>query len=129
MSEVSFRIKFRNVTPGVWGAVQEGKGSAGKPNDLQKLTGGDAEWVVNVALRNGQPSGAFAQKDSKGSFIYILWGTSAGQFGTAVTRRAKVYLPALLEDGATYAVEFEGQDRFGLPACATVKPIVGWTQI
>ncbi|MBL8059301.1 MAG: hypothetical protein JNK63_01130 [Chthonomonas sp.] len=128
MSEVRLKIKILTVTPGVWCAIQEGKGSAGKPVDLRKPEGGDVEWVVTLSLKNGKPTGSYAQKDSKGAFIYILWGTNAGQAGTCVSRRAKVYLPPELEADALYEVEFEGRDKSGLPACASVKPIEGWKQ-
>ncbi len=126
MMEVEFGIRFLDVMPGVWGAIQRGQGSAGEPIDLKKLTGGEAEWSVSVTLKDGKPTGKFVQKDAKGAFIYILWGTRAGQPMTQIGRRAKVYLPKELEGGARYVAELEGRDKLGFPVCATVHPRSGW---
>lgn len=126
MMEVEFGIRFLDVMPGVWGAIQRGQGSAGEPIDLKKLTGGEAEWLVSVTLKDGKPTGKFVQKDAKGAFIYVLWGTQAGQPMTQICRRAKVYLPKELEGGARYVAELEGRDKLGLPVCATVYPRNGW---
>lgn len=126
MNEVEFGIRFLDVMPGVWGAIQRGKGSAGEPIDLKELRGGEAVWSVTVTLKDGRPTGKFVQKDAKGAFIYVLWGTSAGQPMTQICRRAKVYLPNELEGGTTYVAEFEGRDKLGLPVCATIHPLNGW---
>lgn len=126
MKEAELVIRFLDVMPGVWGAIQLGKGSAGEPTDVKELTGGETEWSVMVTLKDGKPTGKFVQKDAKGAFIYVLWGTPAGQPMTQMCRRAKVYVPNELEGGATYVAELEGRDKLGLPVCATVHLLNGW---
>ncbi|MBI5707679.1 MAG: hypothetical protein HZC36_11910 [Armatimonadetes bacterium] len=126
---ISLLIIVHRPVPGVWGALQEGHGSAGRPFALQKSPPERAVWEAQVTLRQGRPAGPFIQKDSKGSFIYLLWGASSGQPGTAIQRRAKVYLPGGPDFPGSHkiwVIEFEGRGKDGGPACATIKPTSPW---
>lgn len=128
---ITCRIIVRNPVSGAWGAIQEGHGSAGRPFALIQGLSGTTAWDVPVTLKGGKPGGAFVQKDSKGPFVYILWGTSAGQANTCVTRRAKVYLPPDLAEQSEpgdWTVQLDGTGKDGGPACATVRPAAPWRQ-
>lgn len=128
---VTIRIVVRDPVPGVWAAVQTGHGSAGQPHLLQKHLSDPAEWTLELGLKGAKPSGPFVQKDSKGAFVYLLWGSSAGQLGSGIAGRTKVYLPTepeFAEFGSSWRVEIPGRGRNGQPAFATVTPLVPWTR-
>ena len=79
--------------------------------------------------------GKFAQGPADARFVYINWGTSAGQFGSCWSRRAKIPLrgitakmiasllkkPALLLEAS-----IRGTAKDGGPACATVPLLSDW---
>lgn len=128
-SPLILRITVLNSVAGVWGAIQEGHGSSGRPHGLVKELGERQSWDVPISLKAGKPSGQFLQRDSKGPFVYLLWGTSAGQWGSPYTRRAKIYLPDSPEfpgECESWEVQVEGRGKDGGPACATLKPAVDW---
>lgn len=126
--EVSLRIVVRDPVPGVWAAIQHGKGSAGRPHEQVREPIGDLAWTFAVTLTDGRLRSPFLQKDSKGTFVYVLWGTCAGQPASCVTRRAKVYLPAAdtLATASAWEAEFAGRGRDGGPACASVSLSAPW---
>lgn len=124
---------------GVAGAVQQGKGSAGKPVQLRVPEGGELvfEIPLEVASLDGPTAvfrGPFVQKDAKGQFVYVCWGRGAGQVGQVFTGRAKVYLNGLesaavkeaLASGQAARLSFGGSGKNGQPACATVWPQLDW---
>lgn len=96
------------------------------------------EFTVNVADARCKPPrfvGPYTQGPADGRFVYINVGTSAGQSGSAWTRRIKVPLysitPALLDDalaapGGVLATRIAGTGRDGSPACATVPLLTPW---
>ena len=112
--------------PGIWGAVQRGKAAQASVHDLRKELSSPSEWKLEIPMRNGSPTGDFIQRDSKGKFVYLLWGASAGQH-SCVRRRAKIYFPEPADfpgDHAEWIIEIEGRAKDGLPACATVKTTI-----
>ena len=67
-------------------------------------------------------------------FVYIAIGGQAGDAGSAWSRRVKVDIhtlpPALLAKalaGAVLEARLPGRDKDGGPACATLRPIGGWS--
>ena len=69
-------------------------------------------------------------------FVYIRIGQSAGDHATALNRRAKIDIhdiPSALLDkaraGAVLEVVLPGRGKDGRPACATVRPVKGWTVV
>ncbi|MDB4906044.1 MAG: hypothetical protein JWO05_828 [Gemmatimonadetes bacterium] len=76
--------------------------------------------------------GPFAQGPPAGRFIYVTSRGRSTEAGAPWGRRAKVHLASItremVDSGATLEARFEGTDRKGGPACATV-PLLGggWT--
>lgn len=142
LGETTVRIVVENPLPGVLGAVQWGKTG---PNFACKLiqpseaTPERLVFDVPVKVTTG-PDGAARlagpaiQGPTGDRFIYVNWGTSAGQPHTAITRRAKVrigtitpaQIEAALAPGKRLETAFAGLDRRGGPACATIPLIGGW---
>src|SRR5579863_2573436 len=94
---IGLRFVFEGSVPGVMSAIQVGKGSEGKPITPSRTQGQTHVIECQIALTRSAdgkpvPAGDLVQRDSKGLFVYVLWGTSAGEHGSPWTRRAKVYL-------------------------------------
>ena len=81
--------------------------------------------------------GPFVRREGKDRrFVYIRIGQSAGDHATALNRRAKIDIhdiPSTLLDkarkGAVLEVLLPGRGKDGTPACATVRPLKGWTAL
>lgn len=79
--------------------------------------------------------GKFAQGPPEARFVYTYWGTSAGQFGSPWTRRAKIPLrgitatqiASVMKDPALLLeARIRGVAKGGAPACATVPLLSDW---
>lgn len=139
LGETTARIVVENPPPGVVVAVQIGKTGQ---HSLLPVSQSGPGWIafdVPVKAATG-PDGAARlagpaiQGPTGDRFIYVNWGTSAGQHGTAITRRAKVRIGTLTPDQILQALEpgkrletaFAGVGKDGGPACATIPLIGGW---
>jgi hypothetical protein len=142
LGETIVRIVVENPPPGVAVAVQWGKTGANFASELIRAIETSAERVafdVPVKVTTG-PDGAARlagpaiQGPTGDRFIYVNWGTCAGQHGTAIVRRAKVRIGTLtpaqileaLEPGRRLETAFSGMGKDGGPACATIPLIGGW---
>lgn len=101
----------------------------------------DAEVAFELGVRvgtrgDGAPNflGPFAHGTPADRFLYVNWGTSAGQWGSPWTRRAKVKLAGIGWDvveetlkrpGAALEARIRGTGRDGSPCCATVPLLDG----
>ena len=122
MPAVQLRITVVQPPPGVMFSLQD----RAKVLSQQTLsTGADITFTLAVERdAGGRVLGKFAMGPPAQRFLYICSGTSAGQFGTCWTRRAKISLTnlpatALLEG------EIQGRAKDGGPACATVPLLRG----
>ncbi len=97
----------------------------------------DAPLSFDVPIRltdDGRFLGDFVRREGpERRFVYIRIGQSAGQHGTALSRRAKIDIhdiPAALLDqarnGAVLEAALPGRGKDGTPTCATVRPSRGW---
>ncbi len=135
--EIPFRITVLQPPSGVTFRMQEKKD--GLVPASQTL---DDRLVFDFPLRlvgeraGGPPvfRGAFAQGPPSGRFVYINSGTSAGQFSSPWTRRAKIQLSGVTWDlidqvlaggNAVMEARFAGTGKDGGPACATVPLLDG----
>ena len=134
------RIVVLRPPPGVALAVQRGRSDMLPP----ARTSEDAavfELSVRVAARgDGAPNllGPYAHGTPADRFLYVNWGTSAGQWGSRWTRRAKLKTAgigwALIEEtlaspGAVLEARIAGTGRDGGPCCATVPLLDGGWQL
>lgn len=134
--ELPLRIVVVHPPAGVAFALQRGRHElvppAARSDDALVF-----ELSVRVAERgDGPPNllGPFAQGPRGDRFVYVSSGTSAGQFGSCWTRRAKVKTAgigwemvdeALATPGAVLEARIHGLARDGGPCCATVPLLDG----
>lgn len=134
--ELPLRIVVLRPPPGVTFAVQRGR------TGLLAPSAASAEALVfdlgvRVATgKDGRPNflGPYAQGTPADRFVYVNSGTSAGQWASCWSRRAKVKtggIDWLLVDetlgtpGAVLEARIEGTAPGGGPCCATVKLLDG----
>ncbi|MDQ0464569.1 hypothetical protein QO010_002353 [Caulobacter ginsengisoli] len=142
LGETTVRIVVEDPPPGVMVAVQWGKTGANFASELirpSEAGAGRVAFDVPVKVTTG-PDGAARlvgpaiQGPTGDRFIYVNWGTCAGQHGTPITRRAKVrigtltpaQIEAALAPGKRLETAFAGVGKDGGPACATIPLIGGW---
>lgn len=99
--------------------------------------GDDITFELSVRVAQISPPrflGPFTQGPVHQRFVYVCCGTSAGQFESPWTRRAKIQLggitPELLEQarahpGSWLEARYEGTAKDGSPSCATVPLLDG----
>jgi hypothetical protein len=132
------RITVLHPPAGVTLAVQRGRSDL-LPPARQSQDAAVFELSVRVAPRveGGAPNllGPFAHGTPVDRFLYVNWGTAAGQPGSRWSRRAKLKTAgigwALVEEtlatpGAVLEARIEGTGRDGGPCCATVPLLDGW---
>lgn len=128
---ITLRLTIADPVPGVHYSLQE------KDAVFDPRIATDAPLSFDVPIRltdDGRFLGDFVRREGpERRFVYIRIGQSAGQHGTALSRRAKIDIhdiPAALLDQARTGVVLEailpGRGKDGTPACATVRPTSGW---
>jgi len=137
---VPLRLTLLRPPAGVRFCLQRGRDERVGPVDS---TGEDLSFDLEVRAKDveGRPRflGPFVQGPTSGRFVYVCSGTSAGQFESPWTRRAKVplagitrplVLRALARPGARLEARIVGTARDGGPACATVALLgEGWAVV
>ncbi|RZJ45018.1 MAG: hypothetical protein EON87_08530 [Brevundimonas sp.] len=131
---ITLRLTIADPVPGVRYSLQLDDA----PHE--PVTASEAPLSFEVPIRLAEDNralGPFVRREGKDRrFVYIRIGQSAGDHATAVNRRAKIDIhdipPALLDKaraGATLEVVLPGRGKDGTPACATVRPVKGWTAL
>lgn len=138
-SDATVRVRVIVIDPpkGLTYRLQRGRDELVAPVSTT-AAGASFEFELRLGTRaGGAPNflGDFVQGPPDKRFVYINCGTYAGQAGAPWSGRAKVPLAgigrrlldeAVRTDGVLTA-EFEGTDRNGRPALATVRLIGdGW---
>lgn len=125
MAEVLLTVLVRRPPVGHLVGLQCGKASAATTESPIRTTGDDLSLQLTLEHRDGKFRGPHVQQDSKGQFVYLRWGVSAGDRSATCDRRTKVYLglltPEVIAAGKPLALAYEGTAKDGFPACATVK--------
>lgn len=107
---------------------------------FEPVTAANAPLSFDVPIRladDNRVLGPFVRREGKARrFVYIRIGTSAGDHGSEWSRRAKIDIhdipPALLDQaraGRVLEVTLPGRGKDGTPACATVRPMKGWSAL
>jgi hypothetical protein len=134
--ELSLRITVVAPPPGVTFRLQRGKlGLVPAAEASEEHLSFDFRLRVHGDREDGPPNlrGECAQGPPISRFVYVNSGTSAGQFGSCWTRRAKVPLAGITWDLIEQALSrpaglletrIAGTSRDGGPACGTV-PLLG----
>jgi hypothetical protein len=135
--ELALRIVVMRPPAGVALRVQRGRDELVPPS---RETADELAFDVRVrsvvlADDGHTLRGEVVQGPPTSRFVYVCIGTMAGQPDSPWSRRAKVSLmgitraladAALAEPGAVLEVRYEGTDRRGTPACASVPLPDGW---
>ena len=128
---VTLRLIIDDPVPGVRYSLQK--------DDLpfEPCTAGDGPMTFEVPITlqpDGRMTGPFVRREGPvRRFVYIRIGTSAGDHAAAWSRRAKIDIhdipKALLVPDALLEVHLPGRGKDGSPACATVRPVIGWRAV
>jgi len=128
--EIPLRIVIDNPVDGVWHSLQA---KDGHPLDARRAKAGEAlafDFPVRVAPGPKFFGDQVRREGKERRFVYIRVGQSAGDHGSAWSRRMKIDihdLPADLLDRAAAGegvieLVVDGTGKDGTPACATVRP-------
>lgn len=129
---LTLRLIIRDPVPGVAYGRQDDTNQA---QAVQIADDGPLRLDIQVTLKSdGRLTGPFVRREGKERrFVYIAIGQSVGQCTSVWTRRAKVDIHTIPTDlrtaGAVLQVELPGKARDGGPACATVRPLIGWHRV
>lgn len=80
-----------------------------------------AEWVAEIDTKDGDFRGPAVQGKKGERFVYLTWGTVAGD-SFSMFRRAKLMLADLPADADEVTVDVDLTDEHGLPRCARLRP-------
>ena len=125
---VTLRLIIDDPVPGVRYSLQK--------DDLpfEPRTAGDGPLTFELPLTlhpDGRLSGPFVRREGpERRFVYIRIGTAAGDHASPWSRRAKIDIhdiPASLRVAdSVLETHLPGRGKDGSPACATVRPVIGW---
>ena len=128
---VTLRLIIDDPVPGVRYSLQKDD----MPFEPRTAGEGPLAFEVPITLQSdGRMTGPFVRREGPvRRFVYIRIGTSAGDHAAAWSRRAKIDIHdiprALLVPNALLEVHLPGRGKDGSPACATVRPAVGWRPV
>ena len=128
---VTLRLIIDDPVPGVRYSLQKDD----MPFEPRTAGEGPLAFEVPITLQaDGRMTGPFVRREGPvRRFVYIRIGTSAGDHAAAWSRRAKIDIhdipKALLVSDARLEVHLPGRGKDGSPACATVRPVIGWRPV
>lgn len=125
LEDLKLRIIVENPPLGVDFGLQQGRGSDYATVQKQRSTGADLTFEFSVPWKGGGPAGPFVQGKPGERFVYLDIGTAAGQADSVWTRRLKIPLSGIAQEGS-YETRVRGTAKDGGPNCGTVKPFAGW---
>ena len=138
--EISVRINVIEPPAGVAVCVQKGRGDLLPPTHVDKKMV-SFEFSVTVDVGSGRSNflGKFAQGPKDARFLYVNWGTYAGQTDSCWGRRAKISLTSITDNqvrellttaGSALEISLYGTGTDGGPVCGSIrKRITDWTII
>ena len=125
---VTLRLIIDDPVPGVRYSLQKDD----LPFDPRTAGDGPLAFELPVTLHpDGRLTGPFVRREGpERRFVYIRIGTSAGDHASPWSRRAKIDIhdiPAALRVAdSVLETHLPGRGKDGSPACATVRPVIGW---
>ena len=128
---VTLRLIIDDPVPGARYSLQKDD----MPFEPRTAGEGPLAFEVPISLHSdGRMTGPFVRREGpKRRFVYIRIGTAAGDHAGVWSRRAKIDIHdipgALLVPNALLEVHLPGRGKDGSPACATVRPVVGWRPV
>ena len=130
---ITLRLTIQDPVPGVAYSLQDKKSQPVGP-----VVAGDAPVSFDVPVRVAAGPrflGEFVRSEGpERRFVYIGIGAHAGDCASEWSRRAKIDIHSLPADllaqalaGRVVEARLPGRDKSGGPACATLRPLGGWT--
>ena len=128
---VTLRLIIDDPVPGVRYSLQKDD----MPFEPRTAGDGPLAFELPITLQpDGRLTGPFVRREGPvRRFVYIRIGISAGDHAAAWSRRAKIDIhdipKALLVPDAPLEVHLPGRGKDSSPACATVRPVIGWRPV
>lgn len=91
------------------------------PVGLVPADAAEADWVTEIRTDDGDFRGPAVQGRKGERFVYLTWGTVAGD-SFSMFRRAKLMLADLPADADEVTVDVDLTDEHGMPRCARLRP-------
>ena len=144
--QISLRITIEEPPEGVTVRVQRGKTDWENPDLLAPARATPEQVAFDFEVRFGPRAagqspnflGTFVQGPPAGRYVYVNWGTLAGQPDSCWSRRAKIPLTGitgkqvdelLAKPGTLLEARIKGIGRDGGPVCAGVTLVGGGWRI
>jgi hypothetical protein len=109
------------LTCGDYSNIHVGLQVKREPVGLVPADAASAEWVAEIATRDGDFRGPAVQGKRGERFVYLTWGTVDGD-SFSMFRRAKLMLADLPADCDEVVVDVDLTDECGMPRCARLRP-------
>jgi Family of unknown function (DUF5990) len=113
--------RLPGLTCGSYTNVHVGIQVGTKPVGLVPADAAAAEWVAEIHIDDGDFRGPAVQGRKGERFVYLTWGTVAGD-SFSMFRRAKLILADLPADAEEVTVDVDLTDDTGMPRCARLRP-------
>ena len=113
--------RLPGLTCGSYANVHVGLQVGREPVGLVPADAAAAEWVAEIRTGDGDFRGPAVQGKKGDRFVYLTWGTVAGD-SFSMFRRAKLMLADLPADADEVTVEVDLTDEHGMPRCARLRP-------
>ena len=129
---ITLRLTIEDPVPGVTYSLQDKKG---RPVGPVVAGEGPLSFDVPVRIAAGPRFlGEFVRSEGpERRFVYIAIGVQAGDLASAWSRRAKIDIHTIAPDlldlalqGRVLEARFQGRDKDGGPACASVRALAPW---
>jgi uncharacterized protein DUF5990 len=113
--------RLPGLTCGSYTNIHVGLQVRSGPVGLVPADAAAAEWVAEIRTGDGDFRGPAVQGKKGERFVYLTWGTVAGD-SFSMFRRAKLMLADLPADADEVTVDVDLTDEDGMPRCARLRP-------
>jgi hypothetical protein len=113
--------RLPGLTCGSYTDIHVGLQVRSEPVGLVPADAAAAEWVAEIYTNDGDFRGPAVQGKKGERFVYLTWGTVAGD-SFSMFRRAKLMLSDLPADADEVTVDVDLTDERGMPRCARLRP-------
>jgi Family of unknown function (DUF5990) len=113
--------RLPGLTCGSYPNIHVGLQVRNVPVGLVPADAAAAEWVAEIRTDDGDFRGPAVQGKKGERFVYLTWGTVAGD-SFSMFRRAKLMLADLPADADEVIVDVDLTDEDGMPRCARLRP-------
>lgn len=113
--------RLPGLTCGPYTNIHVGLQVRSEPAGLVPADAAAAEWVAEIRTDDGDFRGPAVQGRKGERFVYLTWGTVAGN-SFSMFRRAKLMLADLPADADEVTADVDLTDERGMPRSARLRP-------